>query len=113
MIVVHLDSGGVTVKGVGFSGSEGGGGIGLLDRGRATASGGVVEFAPVSLPELTGGGDEAEVEEGVVEAGIRAAEEAARKEWGGIVDKAPMDTAGPVEGKGGAPKGLCGGGGGC
>ena len=81
VLVVHLDSGGVTVKGVGFRGSDGGAGIGLLDRGRANwAGGGVVEFAPVSLPELTGGGDEAEVEEGVVEAGIRAAEEAARKE---------------------------------
>ena len=98
----------MTVKGVGLRGSEGGGGTGLLDRGRATGGGGVVEFA--SLLELVGGGDDAVVDDGVVEAGIRADE--ARKECG-IVDRAPMDTdTGPVEGNG-APKGLGGGGGGC
>jgi len=70
----------------------------------------VVELA--SLLELIasgagggGGGDEAEVDEGVVEAGIRADE--ARNEWG-IDDKTPLALA---EGKW-APKGL-GGGGGC
>ena len=92
---------------MGFRGNEGGGGTGLLDRGRTTG-GGVVALA--SLLELVGGGDDAVVEEGVVEAGIRAEE--ARKECG-IVDRAPMDTAGgPDEGKG-APKGRGGGGGGC
>ena len=107
MFFIHLESGGVTVSGVGFRGNEGGGGTGLLDRGLATGGGGVVEFA--SLLELVGGGDDAVVEDGVVEAGIRAEE--ARKECG-IVDRAPMDTADPVEGNG-APKGRGGGGGGC
>ena len=64
----------------------------------------LVASGPGAAPVPAGGGDEAEVDVGVVEAGIRADE--ARNEWG-IDDKTPQEAEGKW-----APKGL-GGGGGC
>ena len=72
LLAIHLESGGVTVKGVGLRGKEGG----LLERGRAATGGGVVALASVLELVVVGSGGGGEAEEGVVEAAGISAEEA-------------------------------------
>ena len=99
---LHLDKGGVTVKGVGFSGREGAAAGGLPDLGlgvgdvEATAPGG--ELIPTTL--FTGSGGE-DVDEVIEVGGTKAWD---GKNVGGMVDRAPRET--PCGVKGGAAKGL-------
>ena len=101
---LHLDKGGVTVKGVGFSGKDGAAIGGLPDLGlgvgdvEATAPGG--ELTPMTL--VTGGGGE-DVDEVIEVGGTNAAAEDG-KNVGGMVDRAPREM--PCGVKGGAAKGL-------